>query len=144
MTLVIDTSVIVKWFVRETGHEEALSLLETRDTLCCPDFALVEAANVLWRKTRGGEVSEGQAQESIRQLPGFFDSVVPAAELLDGGFELAKLLSHSVYDCMFLACALREEGDVLVSDDMAFMKKAAEHGYSGSVRPLFGTGKLVD
>lgn len=53
MTLVIDTSVIVKWFVRETGHEDALSLLETTDPLCCPDFALVEAANVLWRKTRG-------------------------------------------------------------------------------------------
>lgn len=144
MTLVIDTSVIVKWFVRETGHEEALSLLETTDPLCCPDFALVEAANVLWRKTRGGEVSEEQAQESIRQLPRFFDEVVPAGELLDDGFGLAKLLSHSVYDCMFLACALRRKGDVLVSGDRAFLKKAAEHGFAESIRPLSGTGISVD
>lgn len=29
MTIVIDTSVIVKWFVEEDGHEEAVRLLQS-------------------------------------------------------------------------------------------------------------------
>tara|TARA_B100000378_G_scaffold21942_1_gene16969 strand:- start:380 stop:805 length:426 start_codon:yes stop_codon:yes gene_type:complete len=138
MTLVIDSSVIVKWFVREEGHPEAVKLLEMTEQLSCPDFALAEAANVLWRKVRLGEIGSGQAGEAVGQMAGFFDSIVPSSELLETAFDLAGTLQHSVYDCMFLACALRREGDVLVSADEKFLTKASENGFAASVRPLSG------
>ncbi|WP_180897988.1 type II toxin-antitoxin system VapC family toxin [Martelella soudanensis] len=138
MTLVIDSSVIVKWFVQEEGHAEALGLLETTERICCPDFALVEAANVLWRKVRLSEIGPAQASEAVGQLAGFFDAVVPSFELLEAAFELAGRLQHSVYDCMFLACALRSEDDVLVSADERFLTKASENGFAMAVRPLSG------
>lgn len=82
MTLIIDTSVIIKWFVNKDGHKEALALLESGEQLICPDFALLEAANVLWRKERLSEIDREQAQSAIEAMPEFFDQLTTSTELV--------------------------------------------------------------
>lgn len=139
MTLIIDSSVIVKWFVEEDGHQEALGLFDLDRDLACPDFAFAETSNVLWRKVRMEEIEATHASSAIDALPSFFDRVVPGADLIKLGFELAGELDHSVYDCLFLAAAFSVEGGVLVSADEAFLRKCAAMGFGERIRPLRST-----
>ena len=38
----VDSSVVVKWFVRELGHGQALALLDHQDELFAPDVIVPE------------------------------------------------------------------------------------------------------
>ena len=136
MTIVVDTSVIVKWLVVEDGHEKAMLLLDRSERLACPDFALAETANVLRRKIRIDQLPYGQASEALVRLPKYFDLIVPSSELLASGFSLAETVDHSVYDCMFLALARREVGSILVTADRVFLKKCLGAGYGDSIQHL--------
>lgn len=136
MTFVIDTSIIVKWFVSEEGHEEAIKLLESKEQLVCPDFALAEAANALWRKTRKNEINVKQAAAALEKMPNFFDEIVPCSKLLNNAFSLAQKLDHSVYDCLFLSAASRNPNDVLITDDLKFAKKCVAGGFADKLRLL--------
>jgi predicted nucleic acid-binding protein len=136
LTIIVDTSVIVKWLVEEDGHTEALLLLNKGVRLACPDLALPEVANVLRRKVRAKDTTQSQAAESLARFPKYFDLIVPSAELLGAGFALAEKVDHSVYDCMFLALARRELDAVVVTTDRVFLKKCVAAGFSDSIRHL--------
>lgn len=136
MTVVIDTSVIVKWFIAEQGHEEAVRLLQSGERRMCPDIALEETANALRRKLRLNDVSIEQMREAITRLPIYLKNVVPSVELLQAACPLAEKVDHSVYDCMFLALAQREGDAVLVTTDSVFLKKCIAAGFGDSIRHL--------
>lgn len=133
MTLVIDPSVAVSWFVAEPDRGAAIALLRSGRPLLAPDIVIPEALNVLWRKLRRGEVAVQQAVEAASALPQFFDEIIPSARLAKWAFELALQMDHRVYDCMYLACALANDG-VLVTRDETFRRKAHRHGFGESVR----------
>jgi predicted nucleic acid-binding protein len=134
--VVVDTSVIVKWFIPEDGHIDAVRLLKNDLKLACPDFALAEVANALGRKIRVAEISPDQAGEAVIQLPKYFDLIVPSKELLSSSFALAAKLDHSVYDCMFLALAIREPSEVVVTSDSVFLRKCITAGFGNSIQHL--------
>lgn len=136
MTLVIDTSVIIKWFVNEDGHKEAIKLLDTSEQLICPDFALAETTNVLWRKTRINEIKLEQAKLAVEKMIGFFDEIIPCSSHITEAFSLAEQLDHSIYDCLFLALANQNSKTVLVTDDVKFSTKCANAGFADKVRAL--------
>lgn len=50
MDLVIDSSVAVKWYVLEEGHQHAARLFLGGHILLAPDILLAETANVFRRK----------------------------------------------------------------------------------------------
>jgi predicted nucleic acid-binding protein len=137
LKVVIDSSVAVKWFVREVGHEAAKALLASGgDSFIAPDFMLAEVANVLWRKVRQNEIEVEQVQEAIRALP--VDVLVSAADLVEPAFDLARQIGHSVYDCLFLACALKVEGSALVIADEKVAVKMEAAGFGDRIRRLSG------
>jgi predicted nucleic acid-binding protein len=136
VTIVIDTSVIVKWFVEEEGHEEALRLLQSGERRLCPDVALAETANVLRRRLRMKVISHKQMADAIRRMPVYLKNVTPSVELLKDACDLAEKVDHSVYDCMFLALARREVDAVVVTADKIFLKKCVVAGFGDSIRQL--------
>ena len=88
-TYVIDASVAAKWFFDEPLSDEADSLLDSPHALHVPDFFLLEIDNVLCKKMRRGEISEGEAKE-IRSALGFFPlQRHPFQTMMDPAFELA-------------------------------------------------------
>jgi predicted nucleic acid-binding protein len=131
----------VKLAVAETGHEEIVALLAASDdSIVVPDFMFVELANVLWRKLTDGQISLGQAKEALSHSLATFTQVVPGVELVDSALELAVRLKHPAYDCAYLACALKESGQI-VTADRRFAAAASRGGYSdrlivlGATRP---------
>ena len=110
MPLVIDASVAVKWMVRE-GEEtdRARTLLGHPEFLIAPDWLLVEAASTFWKKIRGSKLLVIHAERHLEDLPNLFQSLHPARELVELALSWSIRLRHSVYDCLYLALAIRED-----------------------------------
>jgi predicted nucleic acid-binding protein len=53
---VVDSSVVVKWFVPEVSEAEALRVRDGGTPLHAPNFLDVEVGNILWKKVQRGEL----------------------------------------------------------------------------------------
>lgn len=140
MRLIVDANVAVKWFAADESHVEASSRLRDvgRDLLA-PDFFLVEVANVLWKKTRRGEFTPAEASAVLVLLEGGPVQLVASAPLVAAALELATELDHPVYDCIYLALAVRE-GDALVTADRRLFDKISASRLSPHVRWVAAPG----
>ncbi|MBL8582205.1 MAG: PIN domain-containing protein [Rhizobiaceae bacterium] len=136
MIFVVDSSVATKWFVEEPRHELAKRMILAGDRLVAPDWAYAEVTNVLWRKARSGELSIEQVRAAISAIPARLELLGSDEGLMTTAIELAQLLEHSIYDCVFLATALRIENAMLVTDDGRFAEKAASKGFGDKLRWL--------
>ena len=125
--MIVDASVVVKWFVLEDQHDEARALLLADEPLLAPDLLAVEVANVLWVKVRRGELQPAQAGRAIAAVCGRGEPQLRASTpLLSAAFELAVTLEHPVYDCVYLALA-RAADDVLCTADGALARAVRRH-----------------
>ncbi len=116
MTLVVDASVAVKWLVREPGNDAARALFDLPDPLIAPDWLLVEAASTFWRKVKRSELLEIHAERHMDDLPEFFSELFESSELAKDALRIGFRLRHSVYDCLYLALAEREDCQLVTAD----------------------------
>lgn len=126
MSLVIDASVALKWFVPEPGHAAALALLEGQDELLAPDWLLVEVANALWKQWRRNRIDPLQIDEILSLLPNIL-TLSDARSLVRRAADIARPLDHPVYDCLYLAAA-EVTNAVLITDDQILCRKATQFG----------------
>lgn len=135
MTIIVDASVAIKWFVEETLHNEARHLFKYQREIRAPDFILVEVANVAWKKAVRKEISNEQAQSIVDMIPQYIPSLITSLELVQRATELAIELEHPVYDCLYLACA-GAENDVVVTADKRLFNKAKGSRFGENIRFL--------
>lgn len=140
MKLIIDTSVVVKWFVDEDGSELAWLLAKSSVERVAPELVIAETANVLQRKIRTGQLADAQASAALKNRPFFFDRLVPSVDLVNEAFNLSRVLDHSVYDCMYLALALMDGDAQLVTSDVKFIGKANAAGFGHRIWNLEAAG----
>jgi predicted nucleic acid-binding protein len=143
LILIVDTSVVVKWFVDEDGFVAARTLLAPEVKRIAPELVVVETANVLQRKARVGQLEEIQATKAVASTAWFFARLVPSVDLVEPAFALSQRLDHSVYDCMFLTLALSEENGRLVTSDAKFIGKAKAAGFGDRIWDLNTAGAAV-
>jgi predicted nucleic acid-binding protein len=132
--LVVDASVVVKWFVEEQGQAEAMAILERSDECFAPDLVLVEVAGALDKKFKAGTVTREQAFDALSAIQSKM-TMVAGPRLIERGFDLASELIHPVADCLYLACALELDARV-VTADRVFIEKARARGYLSRVFAL--------
>ena len=143
MILVIDASVAMKWFVRENLHEQALLLLSDHaDDLQAPDFILTEVTHIAWKKVLRNEISQEQARVIPTDLRRYILSFHPSADLVDGALDIALSRHHTVYDCLYIACA-EAIGGVLITADKKLHKAIEGTGFERLVRYLGDPGFLA-
>ena len=136
MSLVIDASVALKWVLDEPGGAEAEALLD--EALIAPGLWLIEAANALWKRAGRGEIRPDEAAERLQALLNAPVATPRAEDDLASALSLASQLAHPVYDCLYLALAIREDTQV-VTADTRFFAVAERHAVSrGRVRLLTG------
>ncbi|CAN5175556.1 type II toxin-antitoxin system VapC family toxin [soil metagenome] len=114
MSLVVDASVALKWVLAEPGQVAADALLD--ENLIAPSLWLLEAANALWRRAKRGELSADEAAEHLSELFNAPVTAIPIEEDLQAAAMLAQRLGHPVYDCLYLALAVRERTQVVTAD----------------------------
>lgn len=132
--MIVDASVAVKWVVDEDGSGAAAELEGNK--MAAPDLLPVECASALWAKARRGELDPPAVQERVQALLAAPVRLVPAAELVASATQLALELGHPVYDCLYLALALRENDHLVTADRRLVTAVQSEGRYGHLVREL--------
>lgn len=139
MTLVVDASVAVKWFVAEELHEEAERLLDLGDTLTAPDLIVPEVTNIVWKKTVLGQIDPSHAAIVAAAICNSPVILHPSSRLNERALEIALDLNHPVYDCLYIACA-EAAGGTLITADRRLFSAAQSSAYRELVRHLADPG----
>lgn len=82
-----------------------------------PELALVEAAQVLHKKTRAGTMSTSDADEIMTTILELPLEVVGHRELLASAVLIAREEVLTVYDAVFLALAATSRAELITADD---------------------------
>ena len=114
--LVVDASVVVKWFLPEIHSVAALRVAKSGHTFIAPDLLGAEVANTFWKKHRRDELTNDEASRLIEDLQRLDITMVPHQRLLSKAFALAAGASHPVYDCLYLALAHQSDCHLVTAD----------------------------
>lgn len=125
MTLVVDASVAVKWFLPEAGTDLALALLASDAVFHAPELLRLEIANALWKnvlkKTAPREVFAVASLE-LERIIGHWHDPHP---FIAAAFGQACELAHPIYDFIYLELA-RSLGARLVTADQRMLRIAPD------------------
>lgn len=123
--IVLDASVLIKWFIQEHDSEKALqfkeALLRGKADIILPDLALYEILNVLRFKS-------GVTEKAVKTvLPAIFnlglEIITPSQRLLEEALHFSFATELSIYDSVYLALA-NELGAKLVTADKRLVRQA--------------------
>jgi len=132
MTVVVDASVAVRWFIDVPGSEKAYRLIKNEEGIVAPDLVMAETASALWKAVRFAGLELATATEAIAAA---FDELVSARTLADRALAIALELRHPVYDCFYLALA-QVRGSRLVTADDRLLRVCARTRFAKLMRSL--------
>ena len=107
--LVVDASVVAKWYLPEGDVGAARQLWGVDRKFHVPDLLFAEIANVLWKRASRRELTEAQALVILKRLREAPLKVRPTATLAERAVSLAMAHGITAYDACYLALALQEE-----------------------------------
>ena len=115
-TLVVDSSVVVKWYLPEPGSDRAARLLDDGFHLLAPDLLISEVGNVLWKRRRELPAHEIKAIATAlsRQCP---VTLVASTTLLFAAMSLSLRFDRTVYDSLHLALAIAQDCRFVTADE---------------------------
>jgi len=120
LNLVIDASVLIKFYVPEILSDRAERLLAkvgNKDIdLLAPDLIYPEAGNILWKKQRLKELTHSEAEEitdAILSLPLMIEA---SKSLLPLAVDIAIACGMTVYDASYLSLAKVYETTLITAD----------------------------
>ena len=112
MSLLLDTSIIVKLIVEEPDSQRARTRvkesLEQGHILLSVDEALPEALNTLWKHHRiHRDLDAEEATRAAEDLLILWDkmTIIPSREIAVDALQIAIELKTSIYDSLFLAAS---------------------------------------
>jgi predicted nucleic acid-binding protein len=124
--IVIDSSALAKYLLREDGWQEVRRYLE--EGCVTLNLAIKEAINALWKRVIMGGLDEGYAKEVARS---FLNSGIVRAEdqdqLLEEALSVAIKRKITIYDSLFIALA-KGKGLSLLTSDRRQVEAAIEEG----------------
>ena len=131
--VVVDASVVVKWFIEEKHSDKALELrdryINLEIELLAPELLPYEVLNAL----RYSKLFTSQEMKNIAQainLYGF--KLYPLiGELAELTIEVAYANNLTIYDASYLALAIKNKTMVYTAD-----KKLAENEYAVDIREI--------
>jgi predicted nucleic acid-binding protein len=128
--MVVDASVVVKWFAPEPGEAAARAVLEDPGQLWAPALARVEVAAALVKKAQRGEMPRDACSKALdlwrRTLSADRIVLIPDEMDLEAGSSIALDLSHPLPDCLYLALSIRLSVP-LVTADQRFTRRTAKN-----------------
>ena len=121
---VIDASIVAVALLKEPGMERARAFLEQETSLSAPDLIFPELANVVWKRASRDELSSEEADRMLTHILRLPFEITRSTELLPRALTLACQTRRTVYDCLYLALAVRTNS-VLVTADKRLVNSLA-------------------
>lgn len=106
MIVVVDASVVIKWYVDEVHTAEAEQLLDGRFELHAPELLLPEFGNILWKKCRQDDLEVNEAELALKLFRKQSVILHPHDNLLKTALLGALETGQAVYDWTYLSLAL--------------------------------------
>ncbi|HEX8071287.1 MAG TPA: type II toxin-antitoxin system VapC family toxin [Pyrinomonadaceae bacterium] len=113
---VVDASVAIKWFVPKILEAEAKRWLDPAHVLHAPDLLPSEFGNILWKKVRRQEITEAEAKRIAGELQRAPIAFLSSLDFLLDALAFAHATGSTVYDCMYLAAAIRQRCQLVTAD----------------------------
>lgn len=120
-SIVIDTSIAIKWIIGEEDSDDAL-MLRRLYTFEAPELLSAEAANAVLTHLRRGKLRPSEALAAAELLSQLSIVFHPLQPLIEDAVDLGMRLSHPAYDCMFLALAGRLNRPFVTADKSLIAK----------------------
>jgi predicted nucleic acid-binding protein len=118
--LVVDTSVALKFYLPEEGHEEAVELLEAADAgaveLLAPGTILPEGFNAIAQQRRRGLLDAEDARGAWQRLLRAPVYTYATEDLIERAADIARETDVVIYDALFLALAEDAETVMVTAD----------------------------
>jgi len=118
MIIVLDSSVLIKWFKQEEGTEKALQLREAyineKIEVAIPDLVFYELSNVLRYEESINKQQVQKAVQSLREME--FQVIAPFEEYTDEMIEESIQKDITVYDSAFYTLSKLLEAEMITSD----------------------------
>lgn len=125
--LVVDTSVVVKWYIPERHHEQARALrddyLDGTVDLVAPALMPFEAINAL---KYSGHYDGVRLEDAARSLPEYGITLVPFTET-GSVADIATTLDITVYDAAYVALAREFDTTAYTADETLLDGEHGEH-----------------
>ena len=119
--LVVDSSVLIKWFVTEALVTEAVAILHAYQagtvTLLAPDLIYAELGNIVWKKQLQQSLAVADAERIISDILAVSLATAPSVDLLADAHRLAVLYGRTVYDALYLALSVRRGCPFVTADE---------------------------
>ena len=117
--LVLDASVVAKWFKYEEGREKALEIrdnfISDQEQITFPDLLILELANLLRFSRIYNQTDIIKAVESIENMD--IDIVVPTFEVIKDSVRMAVENDLTVYDAVYISLAESLGCDFITADE---------------------------
>ncbi len=129
--IVVDASLGVKWFLDETGSDEAVALLvEHRKRIVAPELFGIEVAAALVREINSGNDERTRGGWELARLFALVESKAVELRSIDTStlakaVEIAIDIGHPLKDCVYMALAMYLDCE-LVTCDVRFASKARD------------------
>jgi predicted nucleic acid-binding protein len=124
MIVVLDTSSAVEIALKRSGFNHISGYLLEADLVLSPELFVSEITNVFWKYYSFANLDSAICERGIEMSIKLIDDFISVKELYREAFSLAVETDHSVYDCLYLILARRNNA-VLLSEDKK-MKKLAK------------------
>lgn len=119
--VVVDSSVVIKWYVPQPYSLEAREILKAYQNgsllLLAPDLIYAEVGNIIWKIQRFQGLSNTDAQDILNAFQLIAFELTPAASLLNDAYYLAINHQRSVYDALYVALSIRQQCQFVTADE---------------------------
>ena len=120
MNLVIDASVLVKFFIPEILSEKAGNLnrqVAKGDlSLVAPDLIFPEVGNILWKKHRMKELTRSEVTLIVDAIVSMPMEIEASKPLLPTAVDLGLACGITVYDAIYVSLAMIREMVLMTAD----------------------------
>jgi predicted nucleic acid-binding protein len=123
-TLVLDASVVVKWYCEEKDTDKALEIKdmyrEHEVNIIVPDLLFYEVINAIRFNTEIGETSKKRIAGNLFAIE--FDTVTPSRDQYLNALDMALKKNLTIYDSIYFIIA-KDLDCIYVTADEDFWKK---------------------
>ena len=122
MQYVLDSNVVVKWFIPEVDSDKADRLLADfrshRLDIIAPDILVAEVGNTLWK--RSIKIKDISLADAAASYTDFLDLDVPlhsSVAIAQDALEIATSEQHPLYDTLYISLAIKRGCEFITADE---------------------------
>jgi predicted nucleic acid-binding protein len=120
VNLVIDASVVIKFYIPEILSEKSQEVLtraaDGELVLYAPDLLYPETGSILWKKQRLHELTPAEVYEIVNSITSLPIRIASAKQVMPLAVDIAMYSGITVYDAMYVAVAGIYETRMITAD----------------------------